>query len=161
MLGAGGFFATHPIRTIDFDIIEDWIFDFIQQNRMVKEFALDMGFSAWPLMSSLQKRLERSRGKKATDDLLVEYGKTVKNFSEPMKQLEKALIDGNIVHDGHPVLSWCMGNIVVHVDKKENIMATKERPELKIDGGDALITAFARAIVHDKSGDGGNDGSLI
>lgn len=33
------------------------------------------------------------------------------------------------------------------------------RPELKIDGGDALITAFARAIVHDKSGDGGNDGS--
>lgn len=108
MWAAGGFIETHPGRTIDFDIIEDWIFDFIQQNRMVKEFALDMGFSAWPLMSSLQKRLERSRGKKATDDLLVEYGKTVKNFPEPMKQPKRHLLTG---------ISFTMGtwnSIMVH-----------------------------------------------
>lgn len=156
-----GYINVHPGRTIDFDIVEDEIYDFLMMNRMAKEFALDMGFSAWPLMSSLQKRLEKKRGKKATDEMLIEYGKTVKNFSEPMKQLEKAIIDGNIVHDCNPVLSWCMGNIVVHVDKKENILATKEHADLKIDGGDALITAFARAIMHDKENTKGNDGSLL
>jgi len=155
------FIETHEGRTIDFGIIEDWIFHFLTKNRMAKEFALDMGFSAWPLVCSLAKRLEKVIGKKRTDEMLVEYGKTVKNFSAPMKELEKAIIDGNVVHDGHPVLSWCMGNIVVREDKKENIFATKEYADLKIDGGDALITAFARAILHDKHKSGGNDGSLL
>ena len=55
-----------------------------------------------------------------------------------------------------------MGNIVVKWDKKENIMATKERDSEKIDGGDALITAFARAMMYDPKDDyQGNDGSLL
>ena len=128
---------------------------------MAREFALDMGFSAWPLVCSLSKRLEKVKGKKNTDEMMVEYGKTVKNFSAPMKDLEKAIIDRTLVHDGNPVMSWCMGNIVVREDKKENILATKDHAEQKIDGGDALITAFARAMLHGAKKTDGNTGSTI
>ena len=156
-----GAIETNPGRSVDFEEIGDQVYDDIIANRLYKEFALDVGFSAWPFFQRLQKRLEQKKGKGAVDQMLIEYGKTVKNFSEPMKNFYKALLDGNIVHDGNPVLGWCLGNVVVRYDKKENIFATKERDDDKIDGADALITGFSRAMMFDGSSDTGNDGSLI
>ena len=157
-----GYIETNDGRSVDFEEIGDQVYDGIISNKAYQEFALDVGFSAWPFFQRLQKRLEKKKGKNATDKMLVEYGKTVKNFSEPMKQIEKALLDGNVIHDGNPVLTWCVGNIVVKHDKKENIFATKERADDKIDGGDALITAFSRAMMWEgKDSGAGNDGSLI
>jgi phage terminase large subunit-like protein len=157
-----GFIETFEGRSVDFDAIGDQVFDDIVGNPRFKEFALDVGFAAWSFFQRLQKRLEKRKGKEATARMLIEYGKTVKNFSEPMKQLEKALLDGKLRHDGNPVLSWCMGNVVVKIDKKENIFATKERDSEKIDGADALITAFARAMMFDPKTDYvPNDGSCL
>lgn len=156
-----GLIETHTGKTVDFVEIGDQIYDFIVGNPAFKEFVIDLGFSAWPLIQRLQKRLEQKKGKRQVDRMLIEYGKTVRNFSEPMKQLEKAIKDKKLRHNGHPVLNWCMGNIVVRYDKKENILATKEHPDDKIDGGDALITAFARAMMHDESEYQANDGSLL
>ena len=156
-----GWIETNPGRTVDFTMIEDEVYDFVYENRMLKEFALDIGFSAWPFIQSLEKRLSQKRGKKFCSEFIIEYGKNVKNFSEPMKQLEKAIIDQKIVHNGNPVLNWCLGNVVVRVDKADNILATKERADSKIDGADALITAFARAMMHDTSKTSANDGSLL
>lgn len=156
-----GYINTNPGRSVDFIEIGDEIYDDIVGNRTFKEFALDVGFAAWSFFQRLQKRLENLKGKKATDEMLIEYGKNVKNFSEPMKQLEKAMVDGIFHHDGNPVMSWCVGNIVVRIDKAENIFATKDRADDKIDGGDALITAFARAMMYDDDEYVANDGSLI
>jgi phage terminase large subunit-like protein len=158
---AENFIVTNPGRTVDFSGIEDELFEFVTTTPQVRELSLDVGFSAWPLIQKLEKRLEKVKGRKFVDDFIVEYGKTVKNYSEPMKQLESAVIDGRLKHDGNPVLSWCMGNVVVRVDKKDNIFATKENADSKIDGADALITAFARAMLHDNDDYTANDGSLI
>lgn len=155
------YIETNLGRTIDFEKIGDDIYkDIVNCN--FKEFVIDSGFSAWPVVQRLQRRLTEIKGKKTAANMIVEYGKTVKNFSEPMNRLEGALMDGTLIHDGNPVLAWCMGNIVVKYDKKDNIFATKEGRDNKIDGGDALITAFARAMMHENDkGDAANDGSLI
>lgn len=83
---------------------------------------------------------------------MVEVGATVKNFSEPMKELEKLVLSGKFRHNNNPVLTWMVSNTVCHMDAKENIYPRKEFPENKIDGVVALIMALNRAVITDDSG---------
>ena len=77
---------------------------------------------------------------------MVEMRPTVLNFSEPMKTLEALVLQGKLVHNGDPVLTWMVSNVVCHLDAKDNIYPRKERPENKIDGVVALIMAIGRAL---------------
>jgi phage terminase large subunit-like protein len=77
---------------------------------------------------------------------MVEVRPTVQNFSEPMKELEKLVLEGRLHHDGCPVTTWMISNVVCHTDAKDNIFPRKERPENKIDGVVAAIMALNRAI---------------
>lgn len=80
---------------------------------------------------------------------MVELRPTVLNFSEPMKQLEALVRERKLRHDGDPVLTWMVSNVVCHLDAKDNIYPRKERPENKIDGVVALIMSLNRALLHD------------
>lgn len=77
---------------------------------------------------------------------MVEVGATVKNFSEPMKELEAIVRDGRFHHDGDPVLSWAISNVVAHEDRKQNIFPAKPTLAAKIDPAVALIMALSRAM---------------
>jgi len=79
---------------------------------------------------------------------MVEIGATVKNFSEPMKQLEALVLQKLLAHGNNPVLNWMASNVTAQRDKKDNIYPTKDLPENKIDGVVALIMALARAIFY-------------
>ena len=78
---------------------------------------------------------------------MIEVGQTVKNFSEPMKWLEALVLQGRFHHDGDPVLTWMVSNVVCHRDAKDNIYPRKDREENKIDGVVALIMCLNRAIT--------------
>lgn len=78
---------------------------------------------------------------------MVEYRQTVQNMSEPMKQLEALVLQGKLVHDGNPVMTWMMSNVVCHRDAKDNIYPRKDREENKIDGPVAAIMALGRLIA--------------
>jgi len=77
---------------------------------------------------------------------MVEYRQTVQNMSEPMKTFEALVLQGKIVHDGNPVMSWMVSNVVCHRDAKDNIYPRKEREENKIDGPVAVIMGLGRAL---------------
>jgi phage terminase large subunit-like protein len=65
-----------------------------------------------------------------------------------MKELEAAVADGRFHHDGNPVMSWCVSNIVTHETGMGNYaMPGKEKKENKIDAGIALLIAMTRAMV--------------
>jgi len=78
---------------------------------------------------------------------MLEYGATVKNFSEPMKQLEALVLQRAIDFEIDPVLMWMFGNVVARLDKKDNIFPNKEREGNKIDGVVATIMALACAVA--------------
>lgn len=78
---------------------------------------------------------------------MLEYRNTVANFSEPMKELEALVLQGRFHHDGDPVLTWAISNVVCHTDAKDNIYPRKERVENKIDPAVALIMALGRAMT--------------
>lgn len=78
---------------------------------------------------------------------VVEFRQTLSQFSGPMKELEAAILQRQIVHDGNPVLAWMMQNLVARKDANDNIRPDKEKSSEKIDGGVALIMAYGRAIA--------------
>lgn len=77
----------------------------------------------------------------------VEVKPTVLNLSEPMKQIDALIRDRNLAHDGDPVMTWMMSNVVAKVDAKDNVYPRKDRPEKKIDGFVALCMAMNRAMT--------------
>ena len=68
-------------------------------------------------------------------------------LSPAMKELEAAVYDGRFHHDGNPVLTWCIGNVLTRETSAGNYtMPDKERPENKIDCAVALFIAMSRAM---------------
>ena len=78
---------------------------------------------------------------------MIEVGATVRNFSEPMKELEGWILEKQVTFEKDPVLMWMFGNVVAKLDKKDNIFPDKEREANKIDGVVALIMAVNRSIL--------------
>lgn len=83
---------------------------------------------------------------------MVEVRPTVLNFSEPMKELEALVLSGRFHHDGDPILSWMVSNVVCHRDHKGNIYPRKEREENKIDGVVALLMCLNLAMREEAVG---------
>ena len=52
-----------------------------------------------------------------------------------------------VTHDAHPVLEWCIGNVVGRYDARANVYPRKARPEQKIDAAVALIMGIARCMM--------------
>lgn len=77
---------------------------------------------------------------------MVEVRQTVQNLSEPMKEVESLVLQRKLAHGDCPVLTWMASNVVAKLDVKDNIYPNKERPENKIDGMVALITAVSVAV---------------
>lgn len=77
----------------------------------------------------------------------VEVRPLVLNFSEPMKQMDGLIRSRAIAHDGDPVFTWMLSNVVAKADAKDNVYPRKQRPENKIDGPVAHMMALARWMV--------------
>ncbi|WJY13615.1 terminase large subunit [Pectobacteriaceae bacterium CE90] len=73
------------------------------------------------------------------------------NMSDPMKELEAAIESGRFHHDGNPIMTWCISNVVgKNMPGNDDIVRPiKERSENKIDGAVALIMAIGRAMLHE------------
>lgn len=125
---------------IDFDMIEDDIeADCLSLN--VKAVAYD----PWQATQMAGRLLSRGAP-------MVEVRQVPAMLSEPMKVLQAIAMntqdDGpRLVHNDNPALAWMISNVVCHVDNKENVFPRKERPENKIDGAVATITAMNRWVV--------------
>ena len=96
---------------------------------------LGVGYDPWAA-TQLSQRL-REQGVP-----MIEYRATTQNFSEPTKELDAAIRSGRLSHDGNPVLSWCIGNVVGHYDARSNVYPRKFRPEQKIDAAITVIMAI-------------------
>jgi phage terminase large subunit-like protein len=73
-------------------------------------------------------------------------------LSPAMKELEAAIYDGRFHHDGHPLLTWCMSNVLTRETPAGNYtMPDKPNPESKIDCAIALFIAMTRAKLYESS----------
>lgn len=76
--------------------------------------------------------------------ICIEVRPLVMNFSPAMKRMDGLIRSRKIAHDGDPVMTWMLSNVVAKTDAKDNVYPRKERPENKIDGPVAHMMAQAR-----------------
>jgi phage terminase large subunit-like protein len=79
----------------------------------------------------------------------VEFRMNTANLSEPTKALDALIRQGKIRHNGSPLLSWCISNVVCKEDAAGNVYPRKSHVDLKIDPAIALIMALASWVQAD------------
>ena len=79
---------------------------------------------------------------------VVPMGQGYASMSPPSKEFYKLLLEGRIIHGGHPMLRWMAGNAIIDTDPAGNIKPTKDskKSKGKIDGIVAAIMALDRCI---------------
>lgn len=79
-------------------------------------------------------------------ETLHAFGQGFVSQSEPLKEIERLALNGQLCHGGHPVLRWMVNNAKALSDPAANIKLTKSLSEDKIDGCVALANAVGVAI---------------
>ncbi|MCV0233895.1 terminase large subunit [Pseudomonas aeruginosa] len=72
-------------------------------------------------------------------------------MSSPMKELEAAIASGRFHHDGNPIMTWCIGNVIGKFlpGNDDVVRPIKQGEDNKIDGAVALIMAIGRVVAQE------------
>jgi phage terminase large subunit-like protein len=138
-----------PGNRTDYDFIRKDIADIWSKFNVQK-----MGFDQW----NFEYLYQRLVADGMDTEKVIEYGQTIKNMSEPTKELDALVVSGKLVHNGHPVLRWMASNTAVYQDSNENIKPVKDKSSEKIDGIVATVIALGLSLV--EPGDVDRDANL-
>lgn len=78
---------------------------------------------------------------------VIEIRQNMAEMSPPMKEIEKKLRAGEMVHEHNACARWCFGNVRCAVDGNENIKPMKNKSTGRIDITVAWIIAYAAAML--------------
>jgi phage terminase large subunit-like protein len=130
-----GYIRTTPGNITDFAQIEDDLLE------LAKDFNVkSINFDPWQAASMIQSLQNKTKIE------IVEVSQNTKNLSEPCKELDSLTISGRF-HFNCPVLMWMASNTIGVYDKNENVYPHKERPQDKIDGISATLTAMTTMLL--------------
>jgi phage terminase large subunit-like protein len=73
---------------------------------------------------------------------LVPWGQGYKDMTPAVDALEQAVLDGDLKHDGHPILTWNLMNAICIGDAAGNRKLDKEKSRFRIDGAVSLAMAL-------------------
>lgn len=139
-LRSGHIIQTPGART-DYAYIEDDL-KLINKNHPIIELAFDPHEATY-LVNNVMQWL--------TPEQCVSINQGPALMSEPMKELEARVYARQIFHDGDPVLSWMMSNVILKEGRTsgpvKHYYPTKNSTENKIDGVVAMIMAVGRAML--------------
>ena len=80
------------------------------------------------------------------DGVLSEFSQSIRNMSEPTRELERLVTSAEIDLMGNPVLQWMFRNALPYYDPNDNIKifkgGTHNKSRHKVDGVIALINAI-------------------
>jgi phage terminase large subunit-like protein len=110
---------------------------------------LGLAYDRWGIQNLLREfdavGLEAHPDGEPGDGLrLVPWGQGFKDMAPAVDALETAVLHGELVHDGNPVLTWCMGNAVAVTDPAGGRKLDKSKARFRIDG--AVVLAMAQGL---------------
>lgn len=138
-----GYLATTPGPSIDYRFVAAFLWDFAQDNDL-RKVAFDRW--GWRHLKPLLAEAGFSDAQLEGDGALFEpFGQGFQSMSPALLSLEAKLLNGSIVHGGHPVLTMCAENATVKADPAGNRKLDKMKSHGRIDGMVALAMAEAMA----------------
>ena len=142
-----GYLTATPGRTIDYEYIVRELadlagsfdlrgiyYDRYKINDLLREFQR-IEFAAW--IDDGKEKTPKQDGLR-----LVEHGQGFVGMNPAIEKLEDELTNEQMAHGCHPVLTWCLGNVRLDIDKANNRAFNKKKSTGRIDG----IVALAMAI---------------
>ena len=139
-----GYLKTTPGNVVDYGYIEHEI----EQLSLVYNIKC-IAFDRWGAYEMSQKLDEMGLN-------VVPFGQGFVSMAQPTRDLMRFTLEQKIAHGGHPVLKWCVENVVVRRDPAENEKPDKAKSNERIDLAVALIMALDMATRN-----GNNPGSSI
>ena len=82
------------------------------------------------------------------DSKLDEYKQTVLDMTKPVREIESAVMDQSLNHEGNPVLRWMASNVVLDIRSDESMKFNKQKSIDKIDGMVALAMSIGSEMSH-------------
>ena len=128
-VGSGHLVKT-PGEAINYDFITSQAQELAKHHRVLE--CLYDSWNATEMAQNLSDKIE-----------MVKFPMNVGNFSEPTKKFDSLMRQKKLVHNGSPLLAWCISNVVAKEDHNQNVFPKKGHRDLKIDPVIALIMALA------------------
>lgn len=100
-----------------------------------------IAFDRWRMADFVQMAADEG----ATLPPMVEFGQGFKDMSPALDQFETAILNRQVQHNGHPVLTWCAANAVTDSDPAGNRKLNKIKATGRIDLMVATVMAYASA----------------
>lgn len=147
-----GFLQATPGKTVDYEFLAEHLRGLFDRYDMRK-----VAFDAWnwkhlkPWLLKAGFDEDQLEGDFAVFEPMRQGFQTM---SPALRDLESALVNGRIVHGGHPVLTMCAANATVKTDPAGNRKLDKSKSHGRIDGMVALAMAMSVAGTYDAESGG-------
>jgi phage terminase large subunit-like protein len=137
---AQGYLQTTPGRTVAYEHVAEHLRGLFRHYNIAK-----IGFDRWNMRHFLPWLLKAGLSEQFVKDHFVEFGQGMQSMSPALRDLEQVLLEGQLAHGDHPVLSMCAANTAIAVDDAGNRKPSKKRSVGRIDGMVALAMALGVA----------------
>lgn len=139
-----GFLETTPGKSIQYEYVAARLYDEHDRLGGFRKIAFDRW--NWKHLKPWLQRAGFTDEELEGDDAIFEqFGQGFGSMSPALRTLESLLLNGQIAHGGHPVLTMCAANATVQTDPAGNRKLSKSKSHGRIDGMVALAMAVAVA----------------
>ena len=135
-----GFLQVTPGRTVAYQFVAEHLFDLFRRLNIAK-----IAFDRWNMRHFAPWLLQAGFSEQFVKDHFVEFGQGVASMSPALRDLEQVILEGQLAHGNHPILTMCANNTVVALDDAGNRKPSKKRSNGRIDGLVALAMAVGVA----------------
>jgi phage terminase large subunit-like protein len=135
-----GFLQTVPGSTIEYEYVAKWLREQFDLYNIVK-----IGFDRWNFSNLKSSLLRNDFDELKITQHFEEFGQGFQSMSPALRELEVVILNANMAHGNHPVLSMCADAAVVLTDPQNNRKLSKQKSTRRIDGMVALTMAFGVA----------------
>ena len=135
-----GFLQTTDSKSVEYQFVARWLYEFCQEHNVRK-----IAFDRWGMKYLRPWLIEAGFHEERIDEIFEEFGQGFQSMSPALRDLESVLLNSQLRHANHPVLTMCAANAVVTTDPAGGRKLNKAKAAGRIDGMVALTMAFGIA----------------
>jgi phage terminase large subunit-like protein len=142
---AQGYLQVTPGRTVSYEFVASHLRQVFKRYNVQK-----LAFDRWNMRHLLPWLFRAGFSEQLVKERFVEFGQGVASMSPALRDLEQVLLEGELAHGNHPVLTMCVSHTVITLDDAGNRKPSKRKSSGRIDGLVALTMAIGVAPLQAK-----------
>lgn len=141
-----GFILPSPGRSIEYSHVAKYLIEQFESDRIRK-----IAFDRWNMRHLKPWMLQHGMSEAYFESRFEPFGQGYESMTPALRTTESILLNGDMRHGNHPVLTMCSKNAVVKRDEAGGRKLDKKRSRGRIDGMVALVMACEVASSDQRS----------